>query len=362
MRGQVESQPSMLTLMNPDSVVPKDHPIRGIKGLADDALSSMGATFDRMYATAGRPSIPPERLLKAQLLIALYSVRSERLFCEQLGYNLLFRWFLDMNMDEKTFDASTFSQNRDRQIEHDVARTFFGAVVQRAELAGLVSKDHFSVDGTLFEAWASLKSFKRKDGQSKGPDDDDKGNPTVNFRGEKRRNETHQSSTDPDAKLSRHSDGTTAKLCFAGHGLMENRHGLLVDMVVTKSVGVTEREAALDMLLAKADPHRRRTVGGDKGYDTNMFVEMCRMLNISPHVAANTGRRGGAAVDGKTTRHAGYQVSQKLRKRIEEIWGWMKTVGGLRKTRFKGTKRVNLHALFAGAAYNLLRMARLMAA
>jgi len=274
----------------------------------------------------------------------------------------MFRWFLDLNLDEKVFDVTVFTKNRDRLIKHEVAEKFLDVVVGQARAAGLVSKEHFTVDGTLFEAWASLKSFKRKDGQGKGPDDNDKGNPSVNFHGEKRSNETHESTTDPDAKLMRKSHGTTAELCFAGHGMMENRNGLLVDIEVTRSVGVTEREAALDMLLRRENPERPITVGGDKGYDTKQFVGMARILNATPHVASNTARRGGSAIDGRTTRHPGYKTSQRLRKRIEEIWGWLKTVGGLRKTRFKGTVRVTQHVLLAATAYNLLRMAKLMAA
>ena len=360
MRGQTAEQASMLTLISPDSLIPKDHPVRAIKRLADTALKALSSDFDTMYSRLGRASIPPERLLKAQVLIALFSVRSERQFCEQLGYNLMFRWFLDMELDEKVFDATVFTQNRDRLIEHDVARKFFEAVVGQAHSAGLVSKEHFSTDGTLFEAWASLKSFKRKDGKSKGSDDDDKGNPSVNFHGERRTNDTHASTTDPDAKLMRKSDGTGAELSYAAHGLMENRNGLLVDLEVTPSVGVTERDATLDMLLRRENPLRHITVGGDKGYDTKLFVGMARLLNATPHVAANTKRRGGSAIDGRTMRHAGYEKSQRLRKRIEEIWGWLKTVGGLRKTRFKGTPRVRLHAVFAATAYNLLRMSKLM--
>lgn len=361
MRGNVQEQPTLLAMIDVEKLVPKKHPIRGIKRLADAALRELGAEFDGMYSQIGRPSIPPEQLLKSQLLIALFSVRSEEQFCEQLAYNFMFRWFLDMGLDGKVFDPTAFTHNRDRLIKHDVARKFFNLVVRQAKDAGLVSSEHFSVDGTLIEAWASLKSFKRKDGTSPPPDDDDKGNPTVNFHGEERSNDTHESTTDPEAKLMRKSNGTTAKLSYGAHGLMENRNGFLVDMELKPAVGVTEREAALDMLLRQAtdEPLRRRTVGGDAGYDTRLFVGMARLLGFTPHIAATRDPRRRPATDARTRRHEGYELSQRKRKLIEEIWGWLKTIGGLRKTRYRGQQRVELHALFAGAAYNLLRMSRL---
>lgn len=362
MRGNRTPQANMLTLMNPESVVPRDHPIRAIKKLADEALRRLSPELDALYARTGRASIPPEQLLKGQLLLALFSVRSERQLCEQLAYNLMFRWFLDMDMDGRVFDATVYTKNRDRLIEHDVARKFFLVVVEQAKERGLVSAEHFTVDGTLIEAWASLKSFKRKDGKSKGPSDDDKGNPTVDFKGERRSNDTHASTTDPDAKLARKSNGTTAKMSFTGHGMMENRNGLLVDLAVTPPSGRAERDTALVMVQRTEPGGRRITLGADKGYDTEEFVGDLRLMGVTPHVAANTGRKGGSAVDQRTMRHQGYAQSQKVRKRIEEIWGWMKTVAGLRKTRFIGTARVELHALFAGVAYNLLRMSRLTAA
>ena len=362
MRGPQDDQVAMFTLMNPDTVVPKTHPIRGIKALADEALRAMSAEFDAMYAKGGRHSVPPEQLLKAQLLIALFSVRSERQFCEQLAYNLMFRWFLDLPMDGTVFDPGVFTKNRDRLIKHDVANIFFHNVVEQARRAGLISAEHFTVDGTLIEAWASLKSFKRKDGTSKGPDDDDKGNPTVDFRGETRGNETHESTTDRDARLYRKSHGTTAKLSYAGHALMENRHGLLVDFAVTRATGTSEREAAMEMVERTLTGSRRVTLAADKGYDTKDFVAGLRLVDVTPHIARNETARRRSTIDARTTRHEGYAVSQRKRKLVEEIFGWAKVVGGLRKTRYRGLPRVGLHAMFVGAAYTLLRMTRLMAA
>ncbi len=361
MRGIPDKQMTMLSLVSPEQRVPQDHPIRKIKALADGELARLSAVFDQMYASTGRPSIPPERVLKSLLLIALYSIRSERQFCEQLEYNLLFRWFLEMNLIEDSFDHSVFSKNRERLMEHEVGRLFFDAVVRQARSQELMSEEHFTVDGTLIEAWASLKSFRPKQEEpTERPDRDDPGNPTVDFHGQKRSNATHQSSTDPQARLMRKGLGKEAKLCYGAHALMENRHGLLVDLSITPATGTSEREAAEAMLKRQA---RKRlgpkTLGGDKGYDTHDFVAMIRDRKITPHVAANTKRRGGSAIDGRTTRHATYQVSQRIRKRVEEIFGWMKTVGGFRKTRFKGRDRTQLTAWFVGAAYNLLRMAKL---
>ena len=350
----------MLCLVSPETAVPPEHPIRGIKKLVDIALKDLSPAFDAMYASTGRPSIPPERLLKATLLMAFYSVRSERLFCEQLNYNLLFRWFLDMDMTEPVFDASTFSKNRLRLIEADIAKQFFGRVVEQARQAHLLSHEHFTVDGTLIEAWASLKSFKKKDAPKDAAPPDDPGNPTVDFRGEKRSNETHESSTDPEARLARKSNGTTSRLSFSAHSLMENRSGLLVDFRVDLATGTAERTVALAMLDQELAGERRITLAGDRGYDTRDFVQSCRVRNVSPHIAQNTSNRR-SAVDARTTRHAGYAISQRFRKRVEEIFGWMKTIGGFRRTRFRGTERTQLAAYFVGAAYNLLRMARLLA-
>jgi len=362
MRGAANSQTSMLCLLSPESTVPPAHPLRAVKALADAALKELSPLFDEMYSTVGRPSIPPERLLKATLLMALYTVRSERMFCEQLGYNLLFRWFLDMDMVEPSFDHSTFSRNRERLIEHDVAKQFFGQVVQQARAAKLMSEDHFTVDGTLIEAWASLKSFKAKEDTKKDEQNppDDPGNPTINFRGEKRSNETHASTTDPEAKLMRKGNGKEAKLSFSAHSLMENRNGLLVDLRVAEANGRAEREVALQMLDEALPGTKRITLGADKGYDTREFVEECRTRNVTPHVAQNQTARRSSAIDGRTARQPGYSISQRVRKRVEEIFGWMKTVGNFRRTRFRGIERTQHAAYFVGAAYNLLRIAKLL--
>jgi len=333
--------------------VPKSHPLRQIKRLADTALEQLSGVFAAMYAETGRPSVPPERLLKSQLLIALYSVRSDRQFCEQLEYNLLFRWFLDMELDEASFDASTFSRNRERLIRHEVAERFLGAIVEQAKKNRLMSSEHFSVDGTLIEAWASMKSFRPKDGPPPGDS-----NGWSDFKGTKRSNETHTSTTDPQARLARKGMGHEAKLAFSGHALMENRNGLLLDFVVAPADGYAERREAL-ALLGKLSGSRRKTVAADKNYDTKGFVAECRKLGVTPHVAANAHRYKRSAIDGRTTRHNGYGVSQIVRRRIEPIFGWMKTCGGLRRTRVRGVARTQLQARLAAAAYNLLRISRL---
>ncbi len=355
MRGKVERQISMLSSLTPEQLVPQDHPIRHIKPIVDKALGELSATFNRMYADMGRPSIPPEHLLKSCLLIALYSIRSERQFCERLRYDLLFKWFLDLNIMDPAFDASTFSKNKQRLLESRVAREFLGAVVAEARRRKLLSEDHFTVDGVLLEAWASLKNFRPKDGDE-APGTGEK-NPGINFHGEHRTNATHGSTTDPEARLARKGAGKEAKLCFAGHILMENRTGLVVDVAVSRATGTAERETALGM-LEKVPGSRRITVGADKGYDTRDFVTACREMNVTPHVA----RRKWTIVDKRTTRHTGYQVSQRVRKRIEEIFGWIKTVGGGRKLRYKGIARNQLWAELTTAAYNLVRMAKLAAA
>jgi transposase len=355
MRGAIKTQPELVCLISPDSVVPKDHPIRTIKKHVDQVLSRMNRCLDTMYAQEGRPSIPPERLLKAKVLIALFSVRSENLFVEQLHYNLLYRWFLDMDLSEPVFDNSTFSKNQQRLMQHQVATLFFGQVVKLAREQGWVSDEHFSVDGTLIESWASLKSFVPKDQPRGGGDDDDVGNADVNFRGQKRSNATHESTTDPEARLRKKAAGQEARLSFGLHALMENRHGLYVDLQVSSAVGVTESDAALEMLRHQK---RARTVGADKGYHHGPFVQGCRQQGIAPHVATAKGRKI-PGLDGRTTRTATYALSQKIRKRIEEGFGWMKTVGGFRKTRFKGIGRTQLCAYFVGAACNLVRMATL---
>jgi transposase len=347
----------MFSLISPERRVPADHPLRAIKAMADELLAKLSPTFDEMYSGVGRPSIPPERLLKASILMGLYSIRSERLFCEQLDYNLLLRWFLDMNMDEPSFEHSVFAKNRDRLLEHDVAGKFFAAVVAHARAAGLMSRDHFTVDGTLIEAWASLKSFRPKDEKPKDRrPPDDPGNPTVDFRGEKRSNVTHESTTDPESRLAR-KKGKESRLCYSAHALMENRNGLLVDFQVDEANGTAERTNALEMLWKHAKPGA--TVGGDKGYDTSDFVGRCRFQGIVPHVAQNITECRGSALDARTTRHAGYAVSQRKRKLVEEIFGWMKTVGNFRRSRHKGRRLTQLAAYLVGATYNLLRIARL---
>lgn len=357
MRGKRETQSSMLMLMSPEDMVPKDHPVRRIKKLADDALRDLSPIFDAMYAENGRPSIPPETLLKSLLLIALYSVRSERQFCERLRYDMLFRWFLDMNMVDEPFDASSFSRNRDRLLEHEVAHRFLQAVVARAKKARLMSADHFSVDGTLVESWASMKSFRPKD-----EDDDDRGdgNGWGDFRGQKRSNETHESKTDPEAKLARKGNGREARLAFSHHALMENRNGLVVDVKVAAARGDAETNAAIDLLVGALPTSNQITLGADKAYDTRGFVETCRDLGVTPHVAQNQHARRSSAIDARTTRHPGYAISQTVRRRIESIFGWMKTVGGFRRTRYRGVARTELYAHVVAAAYNLLRMGKLM--
>jgi transposase len=358
MRGEDRRQRAMLVVIDPEQRIAQGHPLRRIKTLADAALKELWPVFERMYSAVGRPSIPPERLLKASLLMALHTVRSERLFCEQLDYNFLFRWFLDLEADEASFDHSTFSRNRARLLEHAVAGEFFRAVVAQARGLNLLSDEHFTVDGTLVEAWASLKSFKRTEaGPSEPPDD--RGNPTVNFHGERRSNATHQSTTDPEARLAKKGAGKEAKLCYSANALMENRHALLVDFQVEPADGYAERRAALAMVDERLPGRRRITLAGDKGYDTRDFVASCRALTVTPHVAQNQARPGGSALDARTVRHPGYAISQWIRKQVEEAFGWMKTIGGLRKTRYRGRERVQLHAYLVAAAYNLIRIARL---
>lgn len=356
MRGHVDPQSGLFSYFSVEERIPADHPLRRVKAQADAVLGTMSAAFERMYAECGRPSIAPERLLKATVLMALYSVRSDRLFCEMLDYNMLFRWFLDMGLEERSFDHSTFSKNRARLIEHEIARGFFAGAVERARAQNLLSDEHFTVDGTLIEAWASLKSLKKKDGTppKSGPD----GTGMVDFRGEKRSNATHESSTDPEAKLMRRGNGQPAKLSFGAQAVMENRHGLLIDLGITDAT-LAEPKAAEPML----DRRRRargamKTLGADKGYHTKAFVERLRARNIAPHIACIEAR-STPGLDGRTTRHEGYRISQRKRKRIEEIFGWMKAVGGLRKTRFIGIAKTQLAAYMVGAAYNLLRLAKL---
>lgn len=358
MRGEERGQRAMLMVIDAEKRVPKAHPIRRIKQLAEAGLEELSPLFDEMYSTVGRPSIPPERLLKASLLMALYTVRSERMLCERLDYDLMFRWFVGLEMDEPSFDHSTFSRNRARLLAHEVAGEFFRAVVKQARGLKLLSDAHFTVDGTLVEAWASLKSFQRKDGRSQQPPDDP-GNPTVNFRGECRSNPTHQSTTDPEALQARKGAGKEAKLCYSANALTENRNTLRIDFQVEPADGRAERRAAIAMADERLPGQRRITLAADKGYDTRGFVASCRELKITPQVAQNEARPGGSAIDARTTPHPGYALSQRVRKRIEEVFGWMKTIGGLRKTRYRGRARVQMHAYLVAAAYNLIRIAKL---
>jgi transposase len=360
MRGKNHGQQAIFTLVTPAQVVPADHPIRKIKELADRELENLSPVFDKMYSEEGRPSIPPETLLKSCLLIALFSVRSERQFCEQLGYNLLFRWFLDQTLNDEPFDHTVFAKNKARMLESDVARKFFDGIVSQAKKAQLLSAEHFTVDGTLIEAWASIKSFRPKDGSKKNdPTPSDPGNPSVDFHGEKRSNKTHQSTTDPEALLAKKGKSKEAKLSYSANVLMENRNGLVMDIRVEKADGFAERRAALEMIAREgARGTRVHTLGADKAYDEKDFVKFLRLVGITPHVAT----KETTILDGRTTRHAGYGISQRIRKKVEEIFGWMKTVGGFRKTRYRGAERTSLWAYITGSAYNLLRMAKLMKA
>ena len=360
MRGTDQQQNHVFSYISPEQRVRKDHPLRPIRTMVDEILKQLSPQFSKMYAKVGRPSIPPEQLLRAQLLQMLYSVRSERLLMEEMDYNILFRWFVGLNLDDPVWDATVFTKNRDRLLEAEVAKEFLGRVVAHAREQGWMSDEHFTVDGTLLEAWASLKSFQRKDqGDSSPPDDP--GNPTVDFHGEKRSNRTHESKSDPAAQLARKSKGKEAKLSYSGNLLVENRNGLIVSSRVWEATGIAERYAALEM-LQEIPGIGRVTVGGDKGFDTADFVRECRNLRMTPHVAQNLGRRGGSAIDSRTTRNLGYRISQKKRKRIEECFGWLKTIALLRKVRHRGTLKVDWMFTFACAAYNLVRMRNLMAA
>jgi transposase len=375
MRGTDTKQSSMLCLMSPESRVPQDHPLRSIQRIADEAIAEMSPLFDEMYAVTGRPSVPPERLLKSMVLMALYTIRSERQLCEQLDYNLLFRWFLGMSMIEDSFDASTFSKNRERLMAHDVAGVFFRRVVEQARESKLMSAEHFTVDGTLIEAWASLKSFKPKSesdverkvrnrrkaelrGRRNRRGCRRTSNPMVDFRGQQRRHDTHRSTTDPESRLMRKGNGKEAKLSYSGHALMENRNGLLVDLQIAEASGTAERRVALEMVDDNLPGERRITLAADRGYHTRDFVDACRRRHVTPHLADKAAH---SALDGRTTRVPGYSTRQRIRKRVEEIFGWAKTVGGFRRTRFRGAKRTQLAAYIVGAAYNLTRMARLLA-
>ena len=359
MRGTDERSGELFSYVDLEKRVRRDHPLRLIRELANVALADLSSEFAVLYSGTGRPSIAPEMLLRAMLLQAFYSVRSERQLMERLEFDLLFRWFVGLGVDDPVWDHSTFSKNRDRLLEGEIAAKLLAAVLAQPRVKRLLSSDHFSVDGTLIEAWASVKSFRPKGG--KGGDGESGGrNAVADFRGQKRSNETHASTTDPDAKLYRKGPGMEAKLCFIGHGLMENRSGLIIDTRLTRVSGHAERLAALDMIEPLADRPRAITLGADRGYDTADFVEELRTLNIRPHVARNTSRRR-SAIDGRTTRHAGYAASQRIRKRIEEAFGWIKTVAGMRKTKLRGLDKVALAFAFTAAAYNLVRLPRLLA-
>ena len=360
MRGLDERTGTLFSYVDLEARIRPDHPLRPIRAIVNEALADLEGAFAPLYAQVGRPSIPPEKLLRAMLLQAFYSIRSERQLMERLETDLLFRWFVGLGIDDPAWDHSTFSKNRDRLLEGDITARFLSALLAQPRVKRLLSTEHFSVDGTLIEAWASMKSFRPKDSSDEPPSDGGR-NAQVNFRGETRSNATHASTTDPDARLYHKGRGKEAKLCFMGHALMENRSGLLVGTCLTRADGHAERVAALALIEPHADRPRPITLGPDKGYDAEDFVNELRSMRVTPHVAQNTsGRR--SAIDGRTTRHAGYRVSQRIRKRIEEAFGWIKTVAGQEKTRFTGVERVGLAFTFAAAAYNLVCLPRLLEA
>ena len=359
MRGGDERTEGMFSYVRPEQRVPQDHPLRPIRAIVDGALEALSPQFAKLYSVTGRPSIPPEKLLRALLLQAFYTVRSERQLMEQLEYNLLFRWFVGLSMDAPVWDPSVFAKNRDRLIDGDLAREFMAAVLNQAQVRALLSREHFSVDGTLIEAWASMKSFRSKDGSGAPPTDGGR-NTERDFHGEKRTNETHASTTDPDARLYRKSAGQGAKLCHMGHLTMENRHGLIVETELTPATGWGERAAA-EAMIEDVARGPCATLAADKAYDTAAFVAALRAHGVVPHVAQNlSGRR--SAIDARTTRHAGYALSQRARKRIEEAFGWIKTIGGLRKTRHRGRDKVRWAFTLTAAAYNLIRLPKLLGA
>ncbi len=359
MRGEDERTGALFSYVDLEARVRRDHPLRKIREIVNAALASLEPEFVALYSPIGRPSIPPEKLLRAMLLQAFYSIRSERLLMERLEYDLLFRWFVGIGVDDAAWNHSVFSKNRDRLLEGDIAGKFLTAVLAQPRVKKLLSTDHFSVDGTLIEAWASMKSVKPKAGAGEPPAGGGR-NAEADFHGQKRTNETHASTTDPDARLYKKGKGKEARLCFMGHGLMENRHGLLVDACLTQADGHSERVAALCMIEPLADRPHAITLGADKGYDARDFVNELRSMRVTPHVAQNmSGRR--SAIDGRTTRHPGYGVSLRIRKRIEEAFGWIKTVAGQGKSRFRGRDRVGWAFTFAAAAYNLVRLPKLLA-
>lgn len=360
MRGGDERSGSLFSYVDLEARVGKGHPLRAIRVIVNEALAALAGEFSALYSPIGRPSIPPEKLLRAMLLQAFYSIRSERQLMERLEFDLLFRWFVGIGVDEPAWDHSTFSKNRERLLEGDIAANLLNAVLEQPRVKRLLSTDHFSVDGTLIEAWASMKSFKPKDGEEPPPDGGGR-NRDADFHGQRRSNETHASTTDPEARLYRKGPGKEAKLCFMGHALMENRNGLVVDACLTQANGHAERIAALHMIEPRADRPRPVTLGADKGYDAEDFVNELRSMNATPHVAQNTSGRS-SAIDGRTTRHAGYAMSQRIRKRIEETFGWIKTIAGLDRTKFRGRERVGWAFTFAAAAYNLARLPKLLEA
>ena len=358
MRGTDVQQGGLFSYVSLEDRIPTEHPLRGVRALLEEALASMSRDFDRVYSQGGRASIPPERLVRALTLQILYSIRSERLLCEQLEYNLLFRWFVGLAIDDPVWDHSVFSKNRDRLLEHAVVEAFFTEVMRQADRKGLLSREHFSVDGTLIQAWASQKSFKPRDGGNDQTPSGPGRNAQADWKGKPRANDTHASTTDPDARLYRKSHNTAAVLCYQGHALMENRSGLVVGAVVTHADSKSERAAALAML--DTVPNRQpKTIGADKAYDTRDFVEACRSRRVAPHVATQDNRRGGSAIDDRTTRHAGYRISQMVRKRIEEHFGWGKTIGRIRQTVFRGLRRVDQQFKLTLTASNLMRLARM---
>lgn len=356
MRGDYQEGGELFSYVSLEQRIPKRHPIRKMRRLVDEALANLDPVFDEIYADNGRPSIPPERLIRASLLQVIYSIRSERQLMEQLDYNLMFRWFVGLSVDEPVWNPSSFSKNRDRLAQADVGRRLFEAIVEMARRRNLTSNEHFSVDGTLIAAWASQKSVRRKDGSDDDNPDGVGRNAGRNFHGEKRGNTTHASRTDPEAMLATKSHGIATRPSYMGHSLMENRNGLLIDADLTLATGTAERDAAIEMAIGL---NAGATLGADKGYDTRDFVEQLRVLEITPHVAQNLKRRGGSAIDGRTTRHPGYAISQRVRKRVEEPFGWAKQIGGLRQTKFRGLKRVRQDFLRVMSAYNLVRIRNL---
>ncbi|QSR34194.1 IS5/IS1182 family transposase [Marinobacterium iners] len=359
MRGEDIIQESLFTTVHLDTFVPSEHPLRPIRQLIDEAMKRLNWLFDQIYAEGGRQSIPPERLIRAQLLQVLFSIRSERQLVEQISYNLLYRWFVGLTIDDPVWHHSSFSTNRDRLLEHDVVTHLFEEVVTLARERSLLSDEHFSVDGTLIQAWASQKSFRRKDGTGNTDDDGPAGrNAERNFRGEKRSNETHASTTDPEARLAKKSRGSESRMAYMGHTVMENRNGLIVKAAASLATGTAERDVAAE-LLARLQGSHRKTVGADKNYDTQGFVSACRKMKITPHVARNENRSGGSAIDGRTSRHAGYTISMRQRKRVEEPFGWGKTIGPIRQVMMRGREKVHSLFQFTMMGWNLVRMRNL---